>query len=118
MKEIVNIDGYDIEYKIIGNGEKTISILQGWGTDMKLYDAMADVLSDLGYKVVQLNLCGFGASTEPREAWGVSEFCEIFVKFMNVLGIKKTSLLGHFDFMNKLEHFGVSKKRRKLTIIK
>lgn len=28
------------------------------------------------------------------------------------------SLLGHFDFLNELEHFGVSKKRKKLTIIK
>jgi hypothetical protein len=29
-----------------------------------------------------------------------------------------TSLLGHFGFLNSLEHFGVSKKHRKLTIIK
>ena len=28
------------------------------------------------------------------------------------------SLLGHFGFLNELEHFGISKKRRKLTIIK
>jgi len=29
-----------------------------------------------------------------------------------------TSLLGHFGFLNSLEHFGVSKQRKKLTLIK
>ncbi len=29
-----------------------------------------------------------------------------------------TSLLGHFEFLNTLEHLSISKKRRKLTLIK
>lgn len=29
-----------------------------------------------------------------------------------------TSLLGHFGFLNELEHIGISKKRKKLTLIK
>ena len=28
-----------------------------------------------------------------------------------------TSLLGHFGFLNEIEHFGISKKRRKLKIV-
>lgn len=29
-----------------------------------------------------------------------------------------TSLLGHFGFLNELEHLGISKQRKKLTLIK
>jgi hypothetical protein len=32
--------------------------------------------------------------------------------------MKLTSLLGHFGFLNSLEHFGVSKRRNKMTLIK
>ena len=32
--------------------------------------------------------------------------------------MKLPSLLGHFAFLNNLEHFGISKSRKKLTLIK
>ena len=32
--------------------------------------------------------------------------------------MKLPSLLGHFDFINKLEHVGISRKRHKLTLIR
>lgn len=38
----IEIDGYNICYKISGSGEKTAVILQGWGTDLGVYDSVAE----------------------------------------------------------------------------
>lgn len=92
----INIDGYDINYKITTpkGRPRTAVILQGWGTDLTMYDSMAAAISDK-YKVIQLDLPGFGASDEPSEAWSVDEYCDFFCKFMKELKVRKAALIGH-----------------------
>ena len=90
----ITVDGKNIRYKVTGNGEKTAVILQGWGTDMKLYDSIAADISD-EYRVIQFNLPGFSDSDEPSEAWGIEEFAAWFVHFMQALDIRKATLIGH-----------------------
>ena len=38
------VDGYNICYKTTGTGDKTVVILQGWGTDLGVYDSVAGVV--------------------------------------------------------------------------
>lgn len=90
----INIDDYSINYKISGSGEKTAVILQGWGTEMNMYDSIANALSDT-YRVVQFDFPGFGGSDEPDEAWNVEKYSDFFIKFMNKLEIKEAVLIGH-----------------------
>ena len=90
---MIAIDGYDINYKITGNGPETVVILQGWGTTLEVYDSIARVLAP-AYRVVQLDLPGFGGSSEPREPWDVSAYCRFFETFMSALDIKKAHLSG------------------------
>lgn len=90
----ISIDGYNVEYKITGEGSRTLVILQGWGTNMEMYDSVAAMVSD-GYRVVQLDLPGFGASDEPREPWAVDDFADFFLKFLDALQITELSLMGH-----------------------
>lgn len=64
---------------------------------------------------------GGGISREPLPVYMIKlkikgiefDFPAAFDKNM-----KLTSLLGHFGFLNSLEHFGISKQRKKLTLIK
>lgn len=91
--EIV-IDGYNINYKISGEGEEYAVILQGWGTEMALYDTIAACIGQK-FKVVQFDFPGFGASDEPREPWDVDAYADFFEKFMKTLGIEKAVLFGH-----------------------
>ena len=61
----MDINGLDINYKISGpdDAAHTMVILQGWGTEMGLYDSVAAAANDI-YRVVQFDLPGFGASDE------------------------------------------------------
>lgn len=83
-----------IQYKITGNGDNIVVILQGWGTHMGIYDTVAESISSK-YRVVQLDFPGFGDSEEPKEPWAVSDYADFIVEFMKELGIEKATLLGH-----------------------
>lgn len=91
----ISIDGYDISYKISGpESADVLVVLQGWGTEMSLYDSVAAAVNDR-YRVIQFDLPGFGNSDEPREPWNVDAYADFFCSFMEALGIKKAVLLGH-----------------------
>ncbi len=87
------IDDYKINYKISGEG-KTVIILQGWGTELSLYNPIAQILSPK-YRVIQLDLPGFGKSDEPREAWDVEKYVEFFLKFVETFKLNEVFLIGH-----------------------
>lgn len=91
---ITNIDGYNINYKWLGEGEETIVFLQGWGTTCDVYTAPAQLLANK-YRVLLFDFPGFGGSDEPKEPWGVSEYAEFFLKLMNKLEISEACLVGH-----------------------
>lgn len=88
------IDGYNINYEWIGEGDETVVMLQGWGTTYGIYNSIAQTLSPK-CRVLLFNLPGFGESDEPREAWAVSDYADFFVKFMKELDVKEATLMGH-----------------------
>ena len=90
----VMVDGYRISLKITGEGDETVVILQGWGTELSVYDSVAACISEK-YRVIQFDFPGFGGSDEPREAWDVDAYADFFLKLMEQLQIKKATLLGH-----------------------
>lgn len=90
----IEVDGYNICYKITGEGEETVVMLQGWGTDLGVYDSVAASINEK-YRFIQFDFPGFGASDEPREAWNVDAYADFFCKFMEALSIKKATLIGH-----------------------
>ena len=42
----IEINGYNICYKITGSGEQTVVMLQGWGTNLAVYDSVADTINE------------------------------------------------------------------------
>ncbi len=88
------IDGLNIRYKISGEGEKNVVMLQGWGTELSVYDSVAAALTPQ-YRFIQFDLPGFGKSDEPGEPWDVDRYTDFFCRFMEKLEIKKADLIGH-----------------------
>lgn len=90
----IEVDGYNICYNISGSGEKTAVMLQGWGTNFAVYDIVAASIRE-EYTFIQFDFPGFGGSDEPREPWNVDAYADFFCKFMEKLGVKQASLIGH-----------------------
>lgn len=90
----IEVDGYQINVRISGTGEETVVILQGWGTQLSVYDSVAAALSER-YRVVQFDFPGFGESEEPHEPWNVEAYADFFCKLLAALGISKAHLIGH-----------------------
>lgn len=90
----IEINGYNINYKESGTAGPVVVLLQGWGTSLAVYDSVAACICEK-YRVIQLDLPGFGDSEEPREAWNVDAYADFFVEFMKKLEIEKATLLGH-----------------------
>lgn len=47
------------------------------------------------YKVISLDLPGFGKSSVPREVWGLEDYANYLSHFINSLGITKIPVVGH-----------------------
>ena len=90
----ITIDGCNISCKITGDAAKTVVMLQGWGTDLGMYDPIANILNG-EYRFVQFDFPGFGGSDEPKEAWNVDAYADFFCKLMKELGIEEATLIGH-----------------------
>ena len=90
----IEVDGYNICCKISGSGEKTAVMLQGWGTNLAVYDVVAASIRE-EYTFIQFDFPGFGGSDEPREPWNVDAYADFFCKFLEKLGVKRASLIGH-----------------------
>ena len=68
------INGININYEEKGEGE-LIVLLHGWGSNIKLFANLNDLLSKK-YKVVAMDMPGFGESQEPPSAWCVDSILE------------------------------------------
>ncbi|MCR4615925.1 MAG: alpha/beta hydrolase [Clostridiales bacterium] len=89
----ISINNININYRSEGAGD-TVVLLHGWGSNIKLFDGIFDLMSGK-YNVVALDMPGFGLSEEPKEPWGVDEYVDFVIEFLKALGIKKASFLGH-----------------------
>jgi len=88
------IKGLKINYKIIGEG-KPLLILHGWGSNSEKWQRVAELLARKGFKVIVPDLSGFGQSQEPKQAWGLDDYCNFVEEFVKILGLEKFFLLGH-----------------------
>jgi len=89
----VNIKDLNINYDVKGSGNY-VFLLHGWGSNLKLFDALANVISEK-YTVVSLDFPGFGLSDEPKEVWDVSAYSEFMVEFIQKFKCEKVILVGH-----------------------
>ncbi len=71
-----------------------ILLLHGWKSDLHTFDPLISAFTG-SFRVVRLDLPGFGGSEVPKDSWGVGEYA-LFVKaFIHKLGISVDTLVGH-----------------------
>jgi pimeloyl-ACP methyl ester carboxylesterase len=84
------IVGYDVE----GKG-KTVLLLHGWGANRSTLKSVAQKLSK-DYKVLLVDVPGFGESARPESAWGVGDYAEWVIRFLHKIQADTLyGLIGH-----------------------
>ena len=90
---IKTVNGLKINYEEKGEGD-LIVLLHGWGSNITLFANMIELLSKK-YKVVAMDMPGFGKSEEPKEPWDVSAYVQFVIDFLKEYDAKEVMLLGH-----------------------
>jgi len=72
-----------------------VLILHGWGTDAKNFDSLAAYLAG-DFRVLRLDLPGFGGTEAPAGAWRVRDYAEFVARFLEKLNIiELRGVIGH-----------------------
>lgn len=87
----IKINGLNVSYKQIGNGDTSIVLLHGWGIDSNKYSVTIDKLSkeNTDFKIIIPDLLGFGKSDEPDENWSIDNYVEFVDKFIEKVTCEK-----------------------------
>jgi pimeloyl-ACP methyl ester carboxylesterase len=88
------VDEKIVGYDTYGNG-KTVLLLHGWGANRKTLHLVADSLYKK-YKVLSIDVPGFGESEKPSQAWGVTEYAEWLTRFLEKISVRDIyAVVGH-----------------------
>ena len=90
---IKTVNGLNINYEEKGEGD-LIVLLHGWGSNITLFANLIDLLSKK-YKVVAMDMPGFGKSDEPKEPWDVGRYVDFVIDFLKDYNTDEVMLLGH-----------------------
>jgi len=88
-----NVGGMSIRYALKGRGPKLL-LLHGFAEFLETWWRNIDSLSEY-YTVYAIDLPGHGLSEEPEVSYTVDFGTGFLVSFMEALGIKHASLIGH-----------------------
>lgn len=87
------VNNIKINYEQKGSGD-LIVLLHGWGSNIKLFANLIDLLSRK-YTVVAMDMPGFGESQEPPSAWCVDDYVDFVIDFLKDYDNKEIMFLGH-----------------------
>ena len=90
MKTIVT--NLAIEYTDEGQGP-TLLMLHGWGDNLHTFDALVRELPE--YRIVRVDMPGFGNSERAPETWGVVEYARFIESFIKKVQIEPRAVVGH-----------------------
>lgn len=87
------IQGIQWNVSVEGEGD-CIVLLHGWGQNQYMMKFIADHFRT-NYKVINMDLPGFGESEEPKEIWDVRKYADALYELLTMLGIEKPILIAH-----------------------
>lgn len=83
-----------IYYEKIGNSNKTLIILPGWGDNRKTFSSIIKKLKDK-FTIYIFDYPGFGNSSIPNKDLTIYNYAEIIIAFMNKNKIENPHIMGH-----------------------
>lgn len=88
------VDGLLTSYHVQGQGKKVL-LLHGWADSSKSFENLSNQLSKL-YKVIAIDLPGFGGTQTPNGDWGLDEYGKYLQSFLAKIGdVDIFAVIGH-----------------------
>ena len=88
------VDQLAVNYELKGKG-KLVLLLHGWGDDYNTFSHLINSLS-LSYKVVALDLPGFGGTQMPSQTWNLDNYSNFVSSFLTKLKLGNPyAIIGH-----------------------
>jgi 3-oxoadipate enol-lactonase len=89
-----NVNGIEINYKLEGEGDETIVLVNGLADDLETWAFQMEDLLGAGYRVLRFDNRGIGASSAPPGPYTTKLFAEDAKALVDELGITGLHLLG------------------------
>jgi len=89
----ISSDGVKISFDKQGEGEPTLVFVHGWSNNRSIWDAQVSHFSKT-YKVITVDLPGFGESGNNRQTWTMASFGEDVATVINKLDLDQVVLVG------------------------
>ena len=117
MQYIKSNDGTKIAvYDYNPRARKTVFLIHGWPLSHKIYEYQINLLTEYGYRVVAVDLRGFGKSDAPVNGYSYNQMATDVCHVIHHLGLRNFILVGFstggsiaLRYMNNYSGFGVSK---------
>lgn len=90
---LIRINGLETFYQLDGQGDPVV-LLHGWGTSSQSLAGVAACLAPR-FRVMAVDLSGFGWSQAPPVAWGVADYADHVRQLLDEVRITQATLLGH-----------------------
>jgi pimeloyl-ACP methyl ester carboxylesterase len=94
-REVIEVGGLRLAYRASGPvGASAVVVLHGWGASVDAVASIQDGLAD-DFRVVSLDLPGFGQSELPPSGWGSPDYADLVAEALGQLGLERVDLIGH-----------------------
>jgi pimeloyl-ACP methyl ester carboxylesterase len=90
----VKVNNTTIAYNQYGRGDTTLLFVHGWCINKEYWNDQSKYFSDK-YKVVALDLPGFGGSGKNRTEWTFEKYTDDINEFIKAEKLKNVILIGH-----------------------
>jgi pimeloyl-ACP methyl ester carboxylesterase len=92
----ITIDGIGLHYQEFGEANSPVMLLiHGYTASAYVWKTVAPLLADAGYRVIAIDLVGFGYSEKPRWFdYTIQSQSRMITHFLNRLGIGRAAIVG------------------------
>ena len=88
------IQGLRTHWLQAGQGE-VLLFLHGWGSDSSVMWPLASSFLDAGFRILALDLPGFGQTEAPPEPWSAGDYAQFVRDFIKSHNIAQLNVVGH-----------------------
>lgn len=94
-EEKINVSGIETRYRVVGESNKKVLIVHGWGATSYSWRDVSYCLAKNGFEVIAVDLPGFGETLPPENVWGTDDYVNFLSAFVKKVGLDNFYLLGH-----------------------